>query len=303
MKGWLQRLRSGLSRTREALTQRIQDLVSSWKGTDPQQLEALEEILITGDLGVSVTQRLLDRIQREAPRDPQGVWTCLREGLLEILEKAKVPSPGLEDHPRPHVILVVGVNGTGKTTTIGKLAWAFRQEGKRVLLAAGDTFRAAAIEQLVLWGERVGAEVIRHQSGADPAAVAYDALAAARARGIDVLLVDTAGRLHTRKNLMEELKKIHRVLGKDHPGSPHEVFLVLDATTGQNALQQARLFHEALGITGLVLTKLDGTARGGVVVAIVEALGIPVRYIGVGEGLEDLQPFNPKAFVDGLLPA
>ncbi|MBI5197828.1 MAG: signal recognition particle-docking protein FtsY [Nitrospirae bacterium] len=298
---FLKKLSQGLSRTKEQLTRKIEDLVVSWKGPDPSLMEQMEEILITADIGVSATEKLLDRIRSERCRDGEAVKRCLREGLLSILTKGEGTQPSRREGPLPQVILVIGVNGSGKTTTIGKLAAQFQKEGKKVVLAAGDTFRAAAIEQLEIWGQRSGADVIKHKSGSDPSAVVFDALASAKARGADVLIVDTAGRLHTKVNLMEELKKVTRILAREHPGSPHEVLLVLDATSGQNALSQARIFYREIGITGIILTKLDGTAKGGIIVSIVEELKIPVARIGVGEGVDDLQPFNAREFVEALL--
>jgi len=272
-------------------------------------LEELEAALIATDLGVRTVGRLMDRLREEAHGgDPTA--SAQTERLLRVLKEAILATLGacegqpldslVAEGPRPFVLLAVGVNGVGKTTTVAKLAQRLRESGKTPLLVAADTFRAAAIEQLGVWGRRVGVEVIRHRPGADPSAVVFDGLAAAKARGVDVVLIDTAGRLHTKTNLMDELRKMKRVLARELPGAPHEVLLVLDATTGQNALSQARQFHEAVGVTGLALTKLDGTARGGIVVAIAEELKIPVRLIGVGEAAEDLQDFHARAFVDAL---
>jgi fused signal recognition particle receptor len=297
-----ERMRSGLLKTHSALVGRIDALLGSHVKVDAQLLDELEEILITADFGMHTTQELIQaltkRLAREGSMTPEQLRTALREEIrLRLrLETAAVDLGGIS----PYVIMVVGVNGVGKTTTIGKIAHQFVQQGKKVVLGAGDTFRAAAAEQLTIWGERTGAPVIRHTEGADPAAVAFDAIKAAMARHADVLLLDTAGRLHTKVNLMEELKKIRRVLDRELPGAPHETLLVLDASTGQNALNQARLFREAVQVSGLALTKLDGTAKGGMVVAIGTELGLPVRYIGIGEGLEDLRPFDPDLFVDAL---
>ncbi len=268
-------------------------------------MEGLEEILITADVGVAATQKLLEAIERRSKRQwedhPEGLTACLREEIVGILTDS---GNDKEVRPRysvrPWVVLFVGVNGVGKTTTIGKLAAQHRREGRKVILAAGDTFRAAAIEQLEIWGNRVGAEVIKHQHGQDPSGVAFDAIRAAQKRDADVVLIDTAGRLHTKAPLVEELKKMQRVVDRELPGAPHETLLVLDATTGQNAVQQARAFKESLGVTGIVLTKLDGTAKGGVVVGIHEELRIPLEYIGVGESVDDLQRFDPGRFVDAL---
>lgn len=301
--GWLGRLRSGLSKTRRSLLTQIDALFASGTAT-AETWEALEELLLAADLGPSTVMELLEKVRSGLPRakraEPASVREALAQGLLQRLSGAEAPL----EAPRgvePFVVLVVGVNGVGKTTTIAKLARGLQREGRRVLLACADTFRAAAAEQLGVWADRLGADLVAGQPGADPASVAYDALEAARARGAAVVLADTAGRLHTKAPLMEELKKVSRVMGKVVEGAPHEVLLVLDATTGQNALAQARLFGEALGVTGLVITKLDGTAKGGVVVRIVEELGLPVRAIGVGEALEDLQPFRAREFVDALL--
>jgi len=298
MKGFFSRLSDRLSKTKERLLGNIEDLFSRWKKVDPQVLEELEEILITSDMGVAISERLIEKVKSSRASTIEDIRHILKEEIYQILKshegKLNIPDA------HPAVILVVGVNGTGKTTTIGKLSERFRQEGKRVILAAADTFRAAAIEQLVIWGERSGAYVVHHHSGADPAAVVFDALAAAKAREGDILIVDTAGRLHTKVNLMEELKKIKRVLGREHPGSPHEVLLVLDATTGQNALVQAKMFGEHIGVTGIALTKLDGTAKGGIILPIAEETGIPIKLIGVGERVEDLRDFDAREFVDAL---
>jgi fused signal recognition particle receptor len=300
-RGFFARLKKGLTKTRELLNTDIQDLFTGGRKIDDALLEELEERLITADLGVQTTEELIQRLRKKASgiADADAFKAALKTEIQAVLEKAAAaPSGALA--ARPHVIMVVGVNGTGKTTTVGKLAAMHRALGRKVLIAAADTFRAAAIEQLAIWAERAGADIVRHQDGSDPAAVAFDAVQAAMARQVDVLLVDTAGRLHTKINLMEELKKIHRTIAKQMAGAPHEILLVLDATTGQNAVSQARLFHEALGVTGIALTKLDGTAKGGIVVSIGSGLKIPLRYIGVGESLEDLQEFDPQGFADAL---
>ncbi len=297
-----QRLRSGLARTRGGLVGRIDSLLAGRSTIDGDTLEALEEILIESDIGVQHAMQLISHIQDRAEKkdlkDPQLIRELIRGELTEILSRQEYqlfrPTEG------PCVVMVVGVNGVGKTTTIAKLARRFTEAGETVLLAAGDTFRAAATEQLEIWGTRVGAHVIKHQSGADPSAVVFDALKAAEARGTGIVIADTAGRLHTKVNLMEELKKMKRVMAKVIPDAPHEVLLVLDATTGQNALSQAKIFHEAVGVTGIALTKLDGTAKGGIVTAIVGELGIPVKLIGIGEGMDDLRDFEPEAFVSAL---
>ncbi len=299
--GLLARLRRGLSRTRRGFVQKVDRVLFGKREIDAETLDELEEALVTADLGVHTATQLVDdireRVSRKELASPEALRAHLKRAILEILD---LPVPEAEPLPSPWVLMVVGVNGVGKTTTIGKLAAQYRRAGRRVILAAGDTFRAAAIEQLEIWGERVGAQVVRHQPGSDPAAVAYDAVEAAKARGADVVIVDTAGRLHTKHNLMEELKKVRRVIGKALPGAPHQVLLVLDATTGQNAVSQARLFHQAVGVDAIALTKLDGTARGGVIVAICNELRIPVRYIGIGEAVDDLRPFDPAEFVDAL---
>lgn len=303
MRVW-QRLGQGLAKTREGLLGSIQRLLPGQRRLTSELSEELEATLLAADLGPAATSTLMDSL-RESVRqsgeaDLASVRAVLQTGIADRLRKAASSRPNLREADSPYVVLVVGINGVGKTTTIGKLAALFIRSGKRVLLVAADTFRAAAGEQLELWARRVGADVIKHRSGADPAAVAYDGLVAARARKVDVVLVDTGGRLHTKANLMDELRKIHRTLGKALPGAPHEVWLVLDATVGQNGLAQARQFNETLGVTGVILTKLDGTAKGGIVVAITD-LGLSVRYVGVGEGIEDLQPFDPDAFAEALL--
>ncbi len=301
--GLLQRLKSGLARTRANFTDGLAQLLGGRRRIDDELLEELETLLLTADVGVEATRRIIDslteRVHRKDLKDPAALGEALRAQLVEILEKAerpvKQPAPG-----RPQVILMVGVNGAGKTTTIGKLAKALQAEGQSVMLAAGDTFRAAAVEQLQTWGERNQIPVIAQHTGADSASVIFDALQAATARGIDVLIADTAGRLHTKSNLMEELAKIARVMKKIDPDAPHEVMLVVDATTGQNAVAQAEQFNQAIPLTGITLTKLDGTAKGGIVFAITERLGVPIRFVGVGEGIDDLKPFDPKVFVDAL---
>ncbi len=294
--GWFARLRTNLSRTRETLSARIDALLT--RPPDDAFFAELEEILIQGDVGAVLSHDITERLHRHPEaKTPDAV----RSALAAILQDALGAPGALRLDPPPAVVLVLGVNGSGKTTTIGKLAHRLRAEGRRVMLAAADTFRAAAIDQLELWGERVGAPVVRHQAGADPAAVVFDAAQAAAARHADVLIVDTAGRLHTKVNLMEELKKIDRVLGRTLPDAPIERLLVLDATTGQNGLAQARHFHKAVGLTGAVLTKLDGTAKGGIVIAVAHDLKIPIMFIGIGESPDDLVPFDPAVFVSALL--
>jgi fused signal recognition particle receptor len=298
------RFRERLGRSRAALSRGMAGLLA--RGADDDEAwEELEEALLSADVGVATSTELVERLRTRA-RAERASGPELRELLRAELRDAvgaadrSLALDLLEDHQRPGIVLVVGVNGTGKTTTVGKLALALAEEGKQPVLAAADTFRAAATEQLAIWGDRVGAPVVRHQQGADPAAVAFDGLASARARGADVLLVDTAGRLHTKTNLMEELRKLRRVLEREG-GQVREVLLVLDATTGQNGLAQARQFTDAVGVTGVVLTKLDGTAKGGIVIAVQRDLGIPVKLVGLGEGPHDLAPFDPDAFVDALL--
>jgi fused signal recognition particle receptor len=298
--GWLGRLRAGLAKTRQALTARVEDLLG--RGIDPSFYDELEELLIQADLGVPGTEAVIARL-RERARTDARTPESLRRALVEILTGELGEAAPLTLTPPPAVVVILGTNGSGKTTTIGKLAARLKGEGKKILLAAGDTFRAAAIDQLDAWAQRVGVDLVRHNPGADPSAVVYDAAQAARARHADVLIVDTAGRLHTKTNLMEELKKVDRVLRRELPGSPVEALLVLDATTGQNGIIQARQFKAAVPLTGIVLTKLDGTARGGIVVAISRELGVPVKFVGVGEGLDDLQPFDPRAFAAALFAA
>jgi fused signal recognition particle receptor len=296
----LQALREGLARTRQAAFGRIAQLLGATEIT-PALWEELEAALIQADVGVRVAQELLDRLRERVRREGVTRAEDLRAMLKgELRALLKDPPPLNLGRDPLEVVLVVGVNGSGKTTTVAKLAHRFRQQGRRVLLAAADTFRAAAGEQLEIWAERAGVPCIGGQPGADPGAVLFDALQAARARGYDLVLADTAGRLHTKYNLMQELQKVRRVATKAVPGAPHEVWLVLDATTGQNALPQAREFHQAVGVTGLILSKLDGTAKGGAVFAIARELGLPVRFVGVGEGLEDLLPFDADAFVEEL---
>lgn len=303
MNSVVDRLRSGLSKTRLVLNERLARVVGTRRIVDDLLLDQLEEALIAADVGVAASEKLIAQL-REALRSVPATSTeevrrILQEQMVALLDRGGTPERVLANHP--HVILVVGVNGTGKTTTIGKLAHYHRQQGRKVLLGAADTFRAAASEQLTVWAERAGVEVVRTNPGADPAALAFDALNAALARAVDILIVDTAGRLHTKVNLMEEVRKIRRVLDRRLPGAPHEVLLVIDATTGQNGLAQAERFTQATGVTGIVLTKLDGTARGGIAVAICQELGVPVQWVGLGEGIEDLAPFHPREFVEGLL--
>jgi len=300
---FLERMKEAVTRTRENLAERIEDVVSIGKEIDRATLDDLEATLISADLGTTTTHEVLenlrDKADRKQIRNVDELKRLLKEELLAILTAAN-SRPVSKVDGTPEVILVVGVNGTGKTTTIGKLAQVFRSDGKTVLLCAADTFRAAAIDQLEIWGERTGTEVIKTKPGGDPSAVLYDALQSANARHTDYVIVDTAGRLHTKTNLMAELEKMRRTAQRIIPGAPHETLLVMDATTGQNGLQQARLFTQSAGVTGIVLSKLDGTAKGGVVVAISRELGVPVRYVGVGEKPGDLLPFDPQEFVESL---
>jgi fused signal recognition particle receptor len=300
-RGLFRRLREGLGRTRHALAGGLERLFLGRREVDAEVLEELEELLITADLGVDTTLHLIAGIRERVKRRELGDAARLKEALREEMVRLLSAPPPAPRHARPWVILLVGVNGVGKTTTIAKLAHRELLAGRQPLLIAGDTFRAAAVEQLEIWGERLGVQVVKQKTGADPAAVVYDGLAAALAREADTVLIDTAGRLHTKVNLMEELKKIYRTAAKKLPGAPHETLLILDATTGQNALSQARLFHEAVGVTGIILTKLDGTAKGGMALAVTHETGLPLRYLGVGETLEDLQPFDPEAFAAAIL--
>lgn len=301
--GMFQRLKQGLSKTRSSFTGRLDRLFLGKKEITEELLDELEEILFTSDIGVATTQELInsvrEKVARKELKNPKKLKIALKDHILSFLDapakEQPEPAPG-----EPWVILVVGVNGVGKTTTIGKTAHNFKSQGKNVMLVAADTFRAAAVEQLGIWGERAEADVIKQSTGSDPSAVVFDALTAAISRKTDVVLIDTAGRLHTKTNLMEELKKVARVTAKNLPGAPHEVWLVLDATTGQNAISQAEMFNKAIGVTDIILTKLDGTAKGGIVVGISHQLGIPIKYIGIGEKIEDLRPFDPQDFVKAM---
>ncbi len=298
--GLLGRLKKGLSKTREILTTDIDDLFINKGKIDDDLLEELEELLITSDIGVKTSMELIERISKKSSgiSNSDQLKQLLKDEIIDlIMPQYQTP---IDPEGKPHIVMVVGVNGVGKTTTIGKLAAKFSSQGKKVLVVAGDTFRAAAIEQLTIWAERANATIIKQRDGSDPAAVAYDGVEAAIARKMDMVFIDTAGRLHTKVNLMEELKKINRTISKKLHGAPHEILLVLDATTGQNAMSQAELFNKALGITGLTLTKLDGTAKGGIVISISSTQNIPLKYIGVGEQIEDLQEFDPQQFVNAL---
>jgi fused signal recognition particle receptor len=303
-KGWFSRIKAGLGKTRANLTDGIADLFLGKKQIDDELLEDLETQLLMADVGIEATteiiERLEDRVSRKELNNPEALYRGLQEELAAMLEPVAKPLTFEKEGDGPFVILVVGVNGVGKTTTIGKLTQRFQREGKSVMLAAGDTFRAAAVEQLKVWGERNSVPVIAQHTGADSASVIYDAVAAAKARGVDVLIADTAGRLHNKGHLMEELKKVHRVMTKIDSNAPHEVMLVLDAGTGQNAIAQASTFNEAVPVTGITLTKLDGTAKGGIIFALAKQLETPIRFIGVGEGLDDLRPFAADDFIGAL---
>jgi fused signal recognition particle receptor len=297
---FFERLKEGLTKTRKGLIEKVESLFTGRK-IDEKALEELEEVLIASDVGIKAVGEIMASIRGKTKRgevkDTDSLKELLKREMVTILGQ---PHPLVVNAGRPFVILAIGVNGVGKTTTIGKLASRFRSQGLSVVLAAGDTFRAAGIEQLEIWADRAKAQFVKHRSGSDPAAVAFDAIEAAKHRGVDVVIIDTAGRLHTKSPLMEELKKVKRVIEKAMPGAPQEILLVVDATTGQNALRQADMFNQAIGVTGIALTKLDGTAKGGIVFAIKKDLGIPVRLIGIGEGLDDLRDFNPEEFVEAL---
>ncbi len=298
--GLFQKLKEGLKKTRDGIMGQIDALFKRFTKVDEELFEELEELLIAADVGMLTAEKicntLRDKVKKTGTKEPQEVRNLLVETISEILEG----DMELKLDTKPSIILVIGVNGVGKTTTIGKLCSKFRKEGKKVVIAAADTFRAAAIDQLEIWAERAKCDIVKHTEGSDPAAVIFDGISAAKARKADILICDTAGRLHNKKHLMDELAKINRVFEREAPDCAREVLLVLDATTGQNAINQARAFKDTAGLTGIILTKLDGTARGGVVLAIKEELGVPVKFIGVGEKIEDLQPFNPKAFATAL---
>ena len=300
---FFQRLKSGLSKSREGWAQKIGTIFRN-RRWDEESLDAMEENLIAADIGVKATQKLMNLLRDQSPGGDEELAdqmsSRLQAAMIELLNVSASTRKPAPLTARPWIVIFLGVNGVGKTTTIGKLAAQYRAAGKKVLLVAADTFRAAAIEQLDAWAQLVGVDMVKHRPGADPSAVVFDGIQAARSRGIDIVLIDTAGRLHTKVHLIEELKKIRRVIAREQPDAPHETLLVLDATTGQNGLQQARVFKEAADISGIVLTKLDGTAKGGVIISIQEELGVPVKYIGVGEDVEDLQPFDAARFVQAL---
>jgi fused signal recognition particle receptor len=301
-KSLLKSLKRGLAKTHDILTMRIDDLILGKKQIDDDFLNDLEEILITSDLGVNTAHRLMRELQEKVRRGEADKPAVIKRYLKESIYTILATSENNETifNPSPFVIMVIGVNGTGKTTTIAKLAYHYSSMSKKVLLVAADTFRAAAIEQLDVWSKRIKCDIIKQDSGSDPSAVVFDALKTAHKRAMDIVIIDTAGRMHTKVNLMEELKKIYRVTSREYPGAPHETLLVIDATTGQNALSQAKLFGEALDVSAIALTKLDGTSKGGIIIAIADQLKIPIRYIGIGEQCEDLKPFHAQAFVDAL---
>jgi fused signal recognition particle receptor len=300
---FFKRLRERLTKTRKKLGTNLDRLFLGQKEIDLNLLDELEELLITADMGVDTTLELIERtrekVRRKELTDPARLKAHLKQEMLELLSQGHESRPPV--HVKPRVVMVIGVNGVGKTTTIAKLAHYDRQQGKNVLLVAADTFRAAAVEQLEIWGKRAGVPVIRQKTGADPAAVVFDGLSAALSQGVETVYIDTAGRLHTKVNLMEELKKVRRTADKQILGAPHEVLLVLDATTGQNAINQARLFHEAIGVTGIVMTKLDGTAKGGVAIGVVKETGLPLKFIGVGEQMDDLRPFDAESYLEAII--
>ncbi|MBC8569259.1 signal recognition particle-docking protein FtsY [Zongyangia hominis] len=298
--GFFEKISKGLKKTKDSVIRQMDQMFSSFTKVDEELFEELEELLVMGDVGVHTSEKICSRLREKVKREKITDAAKVKEALKEIITELMEGGEELNLSSKPSVILVIGVNGVGKTTTIGKMAADLKASGKRVLMVAADTFRAAAIDQLQIWADRAGVDIIKHGEGADPAAVVFDGMQAAKARGVDVVICDTAGRLHNKKNLMDELSKISRVIQREIGDNDMEVLLVLDATTGQNAVNQARQFKEAAGLTGIVLTKLDGTARGGVVISIKDDLGIPIKYIGVGEQIDDLQPFDAKGFVDAL---
>ncbi|HUL30694.1 MAG TPA: signal recognition particle-docking protein FtsY [Thermodesulfobacteriota bacterium] len=304
MWNFFEKLKKGLSKTHQGFVEKMDQLFLGKKTIDQDLLDELEGLLFEADLGVKTSAQLIEGVRqglkRGDLREPEKVKEFIRQEILRILVSGEKPLSIDFSRTKPFVMMVVGVNGGGKTTTIGKIAHQFSSQGKKVLVGAADTFRAAAVEQLEVWANRVGADLVKQSKGSDPSAVAFDSIHAAKAREIDLVFIDTAGRLHTKVNLMEELKKVKRIIGRECSGAPHEVLLVLDATTGQNAISQAKLFHEAVGVTGIALTKLDGTAKGGIIIGITEELKLPIRYIGVGEGIDDLKEFNATDFVEAL---
>jgi fused signal recognition particle receptor len=301
---FLEKLKAGLSKTHQGFAEKIDQLILGKKSIDQDLLDELEELLFSADLGVRTSSQLIEGVRKGLKRgeldEPEKVKDFIKQEIFQILKSGENPLSIDFSQTKPFVMMVVGVNGGGKTTTIAKIAHQYSSQGKKVLIGAADTFRAAAVEQLEVWAKRVGADLIKQSRGSDPSAVAFDSIHAAKARKIDLVFIDTAGRLHTKVNLMEELKKVKRIIARECPGAPHEVLLVLDATTGQNAISQAKLFNEAIGVTGITITKLDGTAKGGIIVGITGELKIPIRYIGVGEGMDDLREFNASEFVRAL---
>jgi fused signal recognition particle receptor len=301
---FLEKLKDGLSKTHQGFVEKIDQLILGKKSIDQDLLDELEGLLFSADLGVKTSSQLIEGVQKGLKRgeldEPEKIKDFIKQEIFQILKSGENPLSIDFSQTKPFLFMVVGVNGVGKTTTIAKIAHQYSSQGKKVLIGAADTFRAAAVEQLEVWAKRVGADLIKQSKGSDPSAVAFDSIHAAKARNIDLVFIDTAGRLHTKVNLMEELKKVKRIIARECPGAPHEVLLVLDATTGQNAISQAKLFNEAIGVTGITITKLDGTAKGGIIVAITEELKIPIRYIGVGEGMDDLREFNASEFVQAL---
>lgn len=304
MWGLFEKLKESLSKTHQGFVEKIDQLLTGRKSIDQDFLDELEGLLFSADLGVKTTSQLIEGVQTGLKRgelqEPERVKDFIRQEILRILQMGEKPLSIDFSQTKPFLFMVVGVNGVGKTTTIAKIAHQYSSQGKKVLFGAADTFRAAAVEQLEVWARRVRADLIKHSKGSDPSAVAFDSVHAAKARNVDLVFIDTAGRLHTKVNLMEELKKVKRIIAREYPGAPHEILLVLDATTGQNAISQAKLFHEAIGVTGIALTKLDGTAKGGIIIGITDELKIPIRYIGVGEGMDDLREFNASEFVQAL---
>jgi fused signal recognition particle receptor len=304
MWGLFEKLKEGLSKTHQGFVEKIDQLLSGRKSIDQDLLDELEGLLFQADLGVKTSSQLIEGVRQGLKRgelqEPERVKGFIRQEILRILQMGEKPLSIDFSQTKPFLFMVVGVNGVGKTTTIAKIAHQYSSQGKKVLIGAADTFRAAAVEQLEVWATRVKADLIKHSKGSDPSAVAFDSVHAAKARNVDLVFIDTAGRLHTKVNLMEELKKVKRIIARESPGAPHEILLVLDATTGQNAISQAKLFHEAIGVTGIALTKLDGTAKGGIIIGITDELKLPIRYIGVGEGMDDLREFNASEFVQAL---
>jgi fused signal recognition particle receptor len=304
MWGLFEKLKEGLSKTHQGFVEKIDQLLTGKRSIDQDLLDELEALLFQADLGVRTSSQLIEGVQKGLKKgelqEPEKVKDFIREEILRILQMGEKPLSIDFSQTKPFLFMVVGVNGVGKTTTIAKIAHQYSSQGKKVLIGAADTFRAAAVEQLEVWATRVKADLIKHTKGSDPSAVAFDSVHAAKARNVDLVFIDTAGRLHTKVNLMEELKKLRRIIAREYPGAPHETLLVLDATTGQNAISQAKLFHEAIGVTGIALTKLDGTAKGGIIIGITDELRIPIRYIGVGEGMDDLREFNASEFVRAL---